>query len=181
MSCGCLQPLTQLPLIPGTTSGAVMAPCENPNTIRVDLIWPLYCPVAALECGHWGNMLIPTWGDNDVHTFSETSVSVGTRGSPALSGTLQIHVPQTGRKRGVRGGISWSYKEIHKRSAIGKSNLLAKKDLVVGKWESVCTRQLMQRILTTIWNKHCEFAFKVKLGETAKNKKQCREIKKVLE
>lgn len=93
---------------------------------------------------------------------------MGTRDSPALSRTLQIHVPQTGRKRGVRGGTSWGYKEIHKRSAIGKSNLLAKKDLVVGKWESVRTQQLMQRILTTIWNKHWEFAFKVKLGETAK-------------
>lgn len=68
----------------------------------------------------------------------------------------------------MRGGTSWGYKEIHKRSAIGKSNLLAKKDLVVGKWESVRTQQLMQRILTTIWNKHWEFAFKVKLGETAK-------------
>lgn len=68
-----------------------------------------------------------------MHTFSETSVPVGTRDSPALSRTLQIHVPQTGRKRGVRGGTSWGYKEIHKRSAIGKSNLLDKKGS--GSWE----------------------------------------------
>lgn len=120
-------------------------------------------------------MLIPTWGCNDVCTLSKMSVSVGTRGSPALSRTLESCVPQTGRKGGARGGTSWSYEEIHGKSAIGKSNFLARKNLVVGKWEPVHTQQLMWRILTTIWNKHFEFAFKVKLGETANNKKQCRD------
>lgn len=158
-----------------------MVPCENPSTIRVDLILAEYRPVAAFECRHWGNVFIPTHRDNDMCTSSEMSVSVGARGSPALPKALESHVPQTGRKGEVRGGTSWSYKEIHRRSAIGKSNLLAGKNLVVGKCVPVHSQQLMWRILTIIWNKHFEFAFKVKLGETANKKKQCREIKKVLE
>lgn len=86
-------------------------------------------------------MFIPTGGDND--NFREMSVSVGTRGSPVLSRTLESRVLQTGRKGGMRGGTSWKSKEIRGRSAVGKSNLLARKNLVVGEWELVHTRWLM--------------------------------------
>lgn len=173
-----LRPLRKLPLIPGTASGSVMALCEKASPVRGDLILPMHCPVAVLKCGRWAICSSQCVGQWCVHF---QCVSRNKRQPCPAKNSGEPH-PSDRKER--RGGTSWSYKEIHRRSAIGKSNLLARKSLVVGKWEPVHARQLMRRILTTVWNKHFEFAFKVKLGETgetANNKKQCSEIKKVLE
>lgn len=166
-----------------------MAPCENPqsSTIRVVFTFSRRYISPRGSVGMWMLTRLSQHGGTCAGTTRwalsgrRASVLVGTRGSPALPSAPPEPCPRQGGKEEQGAGTRWSYKEIHGRSAIGKGNLSARKNLVVGKWEQVHTQQFMQRNLTTIWNKYFEFTFKVKLGETANNKKQCRQIKKVLE
>lgn len=169
-----------------------MAPCEHlqSSTVRVVFTFSRRYVSPHGSVGVWTlrQHAHPNMGgphrDDEVGSFREMSKHVSRNKSQPLpcQGLHQRAMSlRQGQKEEQEEGISWIYKEIHGRSAIGKGNLSAKKDLVAGKWEQVHTQQFMQRILTTIWNKHFEFALKVKLGETANKKKQCRQIKNVLE